>query len=446
MTKFMAKKAFFTRSIASALAAIATATAAFSIPAALACGSGAKDGFLPENTLKIPVSKVQSSAQKLSALSSGAVSALSTDEATFNAVLDRLQSIYSPIFAQRGAQFSIQRLWQDGTVNAYADRSGNQWFIKMYGGLARHPALSRDGFALIACHEVGHHLGGNPKYTGQWAATEGESDYFATMKCVRRIWQSDDNASIVRSLSVPPSAVKQCESNFGNAQEIAICERATVAGLSAAEVSRQLASGPAISVDTPDRNQVSKTYESHPQAQCRLDTYYNGSVCQVSYTVDFSESDVITGACALEKGDKIGYRPMCWYKPSGGVTPPPTGTRAPPATIMGQRDYQSSNPNVALAIQYDVSSISGATGIYLELVGPNRDFTSTGRQPDPARIFFGSQAGTRGQVTIVPARSLPNWGVYRYRVLALGQNGSVAVSDFSEASTLTMAQTMLGRR
>lgn len=416
-------------------------------PAARACGTGLKDGFLPENTLKIPVSKVQGSSQALSTFSSNPA-IQTTNEATFNALLDRVQSVYAPIFAQKGAQFSIQRLWQDSTVNAYANRSGNQWYIQMYGGLARHPALTSDGFLLIACHEVGHHLGGNPKYTGQWAATEGEADYFATMKCLRRIWQSDDNPSIVRSLSVPASATRQCEVTFGNAQDIAICERATVAGMSAAEVSRQLASGAPISVDTPDRTQVSRTYESHPQAQCRLDTYYNGSICHVSYMADFNDSDLVTGACALEKGDKIGYRPMCWYKPSGGTTVPPTGTRAPPATIMGQRDFKSSNPNQALTIQYDVSGIAGATGIYLELVGPNRDFTSSGRQPDPARLFFGSQPGTRGQVMIVPARNLPNWGVYRYRVLALGQNGNIAVSDFSEASTLTLSPQLLvlGRR
>lgn len=412
-------------------------------PVAHACGNGVRDGFLPENTLRIPSPTVKSSSQALSAFPGENPAAQSTDEATFNALLDRIQSTYAPIIAQKGAQFSIQRLWQDSTVNAYANRSGNQWYIQMYGGLARHSALTRDGFLLIACHEVGHHLGGSPKYTGQWAATEGQADYFATMKCLRKIWQSDDNITIVRSLSVPQTVVKQCESNFGSAQEIAICERATVAGISAAEVSRQIASGGPISVDTPDRNAVSQTYESHPQAQCRLDTYYSGSICQVSDTIDFRDNDFITGACAIEKGDKIGYRPMCWYKPSGNVSPPPSGTRAQPATILGQRNYQSSNPNQALSIQYDVSAIAGATGVYLELVGPNRDFTSTGRQPDPARLFFGSQAGTRGQISIVPARSLPNWGVYRYRILALGQNGSVAVSDFSEASTLTLTRPQL---
>ena len=70
------------------------------------------------------------------------------------------------------------------------------------------------------------------------------------------------------------------------------------------------------SFSTPSTEVVDKTFEQHPVSQCRLDTYFNGSICGVAATEDFGQDDGATGACAQEKGDKIGYRPTCWYKPS----------------------------------------------------------------------------------------------------------------------------------
>jgi hypothetical protein len=60
---------------------------------------------------------------------------------------------------------------------------------------------------------------------------------------------------------------------------------------------------------------VSKTDDQHPLAQCRLDTYFNGSICPADAMEDFSQTEGKTGACAQEKGDTFGYRPTCWYKP-----------------------------------------------------------------------------------------------------------------------------------
>ena len=30
----------------------------------------------------------------------------------------------------------------------------------MFGGLAGHETITTDAFALVACHELGHHIGG----------------------------------------------------------------------------------------------------------------------------------------------------------------------------------------------------------------------------------------------------------------------------------------------
>jgi len=105
-------------------------------------------GFLPPNDLKIPVG---------SADDKGIV------EAQFNEVMNIVEKIYKPQVAALGKVLELRRLWTDATVNASAQQSGNRYILNMYGGLARHETITMDGMALVACHELGHHLAGAPK-------------------------------------------------------------------------------------------------------------------------------------------------------------------------------------------------------------------------------------------------------------------------------------------
>lgn len=119
---------------------------------------------------------------------------LSSDvtEADFNRVLDRFQAVYGPILKNDfGKTLSINRLWSDNTVNASASQSGDIWTLNMYGGLARAAPTTLDGFALVVCHELGHHVGGFPFYFEDWAANEGQSDYFAGIACAKFMWKND---------------------------------------------------------------------------------------------------------------------------------------------------------------------------------------------------------------------------------------------------------------
>ena len=210
-------------------------------------------------------------------------------------------------------------------MNASAQRQGTTWILNMYGGLARHSITTEDGFAMVMCHEMGHHLGGFPTSGGimgsAWASNEGQADYFATMKCFRRVYENADNATAISTMSVPETVKVKCSDNFKSTNEINICVREAMAGQVLANLLWTLANGksatakPMPSVDTPNMSVVAKTDNNHPEAQCRLDTYFAGSICPVSFTEDFGPKDAITGACAMEKGDKYGYRPLCWYKP-----------------------------------------------------------------------------------------------------------------------------------
>lgn len=264
-----------------------------------------RDSFLPPNDLKIPIS----------ALGNKGIS-----RAEYDAVMDRIQALYEPIVAARGGHLVINRLWDDETVNASAQQDGDQWIINMYGGLARHPAITQDGMALVACHELGHHLGGAPKYGGNdWASNEGEADYYANAKCLHRMFADTATAAFSRAATNDELARKACAKAYSSTGERKLCERSAAAGMSVTELFRALRQeDPQPRYDTPDPKVVTRMYDGHPQTQCRLDTYFQGSLCSVPYTQDVSETDPTVGACTRHGGFTQGIRPRCWYLPPAG--------------------------------------------------------------------------------------------------------------------------------
>lgn len=70
---------------------------------------------------------------------------------------------------------------------------GDLYTISLGSEVHLTPALEPDQLDLVLCHELGHLLGEGPRkensYTqsGDWAAGEGESDYFAG-SCLGRLW------------------------------------------------------------------------------------------------------------------------------------------------------------------------------------------------------------------------------------------------------------------
>ncbi len=252
------------------------------------------EGFLPPNNLSIPV---------------GDVRARGIDEAMFNSVLDRVQAAYTPIIAAKGGRLSVNRKWTDPTVNASAQQMGNVWHINMYGGLARHAAVTEEGFALVACHEIGHHIGGYPK--SSWATNEGGSDYFATLKCMRLLY--GENAPLG---DVDPVAEAGCSGQFEGEGARNGCRNGVRGGQSVAFLFQALRNSPTPpKFDTPNTTVVDQMYNRHPETQCRLDTYYQGALCGASQGTDVSNSDPNAGACTARNGQRVGLRPRCWYKP-----------------------------------------------------------------------------------------------------------------------------------
>lgn len=271
-----------------------------------ACNEAGTEGIVPEHDLKINVG--DKSANK------------TMTEEVFHQVIDSVETIYAPIVSELGGKLSIERKWSDGTVNAYAQRSGNTYKVSMFGGLARHETITPDGFALVVCHEIGHHIGGAPKkvsmWSSSWASNEGQADYFATLKCLRKTWLNEDNAAAVAAMEIPEHLAQTCKAaNESSEEDYLLCVRGGMAGLSVSKLFSSLRRMEDPQFITPDSSRVSTTNDNHPQPQCRLDTYYQGALCTVDHNEEVSQRDEAQGVCYRANGDESGVRPLCWFKP-----------------------------------------------------------------------------------------------------------------------------------
>ncbi|MGZ3807332.1 MAG: hypothetical protein ACXVCE_04540 [Bacteriovorax sp.] len=265
-----------------------------------ACDINGKTGLLPKNNLRISQWDKDTNGMT---------------EERFLAIIKSVSDVYEPIVSSRGGNLLMQNHWSDDEVNASALRSGSDWIVNMYGGLARHPMTTDDGFALVVCHELGHHIGGAPRADHSWPANEGQADYFGSMKCLRRVFEKDNNIRIVAKMSVDAEATKKCEMVYKSESEVALCQRVAMAGKSLGSVMASVSEGDPVNFSTPDTSIVRYTYNEHPAAQCRLDTYFNGILCDKSYDQDTDYDDPAIGTCTAHEGYKVGVRPLCWYKP-----------------------------------------------------------------------------------------------------------------------------------
>lgn len=244
-------------------------------------------------------------------------------EKQFNEVIDKVENTYSPIVTALGANLVINRDWIHEKVNAATTRTfdGKTWIINLYGGLARHPETTEDSFALVICHELGHHLGGAPKKTKgtpaevYWPSTEGEADYFAALKCFRKVFDREYNSKLISDKNISSIIRDKCLSQFKSRAGRGLCIRTTLAAEASARVSATIRLTEMPSLEIKDPAVVEVIYEKHPLPQCRLDTFFNAALCPRSYRVDLSDENYKDGACYREDEHKLGDRPYCWFRP-----------------------------------------------------------------------------------------------------------------------------------
>jgi hypothetical protein len=244
------------------------------------------------------------------------IAAANITENEFNSILTEIENIYTPIFKRFGATFNLEREWSNSTVNAWANQSGNIWTIHMYGGMARRSELNVAGFALVACHEIGHHLAGWPQYSdSMWAANEGQSDYYANMICAQQAFSSLPVPSVTQLMR------DKCDGAWAQQSQREACYKGLGGGLALGSLLAKLHQLPAPKFETPDTSVVTTTSDSHPAPQCRLDSYLAGGICNKSYD---------QGKIPSQDGAVCTNRPRCWFARSGDGDPEPPNPPEPP--------------------------------------------------------------------------------------------------------------------
>ena len=251
-------------------------------------------GFFPENNLSIPISDKNEG----------------LNQTQFEQVISKVENVYTDVIKDYGGTLVINRKWESPVVNAGALRSSDSWQINLYGGMARHEEMTEDAFALVICHELGHHIGGAPKkiISGKrhWSSTEGQSDYWAALKCLRRVFENEDNEDSISQASVPPAVTEECQTP--------LCQRIALAAQAISKINAQIRSAPMPDFSTPDLTRVMITDDKHPVAQCRLDTLFQGALCTLDWKKTVSQLYEGPGTCHPKEGYEKGIRPLCWYR------------------------------------------------------------------------------------------------------------------------------------
>lgn len=234
-------------------------------------------------------------------------------------IFKRLHRIYSQDVAQAGGRLAVIEL-PSMEFGAWALRNESTFILQLTQGVRYHPRMNADTYAQILCHELGHHLGGFPHVTDSWASAEGQADYFATAKCMRRYYESltgEQLFSEKQSLAI----VDLCQKQFERGGEVQICARTLAASLNLSGISVELSEvpQPEPALESTDPRTVERTQEGHPLAQCRLDTYRAGALCPVPWTEPFSAQDEYGGACSTERWNERA-RPLCWFSPARPLT------------------------------------------------------------------------------------------------------------------------------
>ena len=229
----------------------------------------------------------------------------------FNLIVNTAVSQYQQEFERQQQKLSIVAAWNNDNVYANAwkmeDANGETGLIQISGGFARHPDITPDAFALILCHEIGHHIAGPPKI---WKfSAEGQADYFAASDCLRKLFMRPELPWTPKY--VPRVVRLACNDAFGKKEEQLVCARIALAGATLARyfaLKRNLLT-PLLS--RQDRAIAQQTILVPASPQCRLDTYFAAALCNAETQLDRKNQPWL---CQSAKQTSKSNRPKCWFK------------------------------------------------------------------------------------------------------------------------------------
>jgi hypothetical protein len=190
----------------------------------------------------------------------------------------------------------------------FADIWENQWNnnykIIVHGGIVRRPQLTKEGFVLALCHELGHLLGGYPLREYTKYASEGQADYYATHVCAKKVFGKMAKESPLKL----QMKIDICDKSFDTKIEIDTCYLTVFGAKSLADTIAQITQEyRQPEIELKDGFIAKATVTLHSAAQCRLDTYMAGLLCEKLWDDKLIPYDRKNATCI--------NRPRCWFAP-----------------------------------------------------------------------------------------------------------------------------------
>jgi hypothetical protein len=133
------------------------------------------------------------------------------------------------------------------------------------------------------------------------------------------LWESQEEKNAGFRQAVDPEPKALCDQAWDAEPDQNLCYRIMMGGKSLANLLGALG-GTKANWNTKD---------THPVAQCRLDTYIAGALCTKAWDPSLipgknlgsqrnsRDAEAISAAytCTRADGYAVGYRPSCWFKP-----------------------------------------------------------------------------------------------------------------------------------
>jgi hypothetical protein len=238
-------------------------------------------------------------------------------EDTFNEVIDQIERLYAD---QPTKTIEVQRFWSpSGQVDSairFPYLTLENPIIKLTGAVPKSRFISREAYALLVCHEFGHHLAGGPSVGNarlvQWSSAEGQADYWAASNCLKTYFAQEER-ELIHPEAVPNELAQKCDKNFTTEPAATICKKGILAALSLADYFVGTKNSKIdFRAKAPAATQLVRTFRQDAfRDQCRVETFLAGTFCP---------ADSWPKGCL--EGD--GARPACWY-----VEPTPVAAPSP---------------------------------------------------------------------------------------------------------------------
>ncbi len=232
---------------------------------------------------------------------------------------NRVANAYENELIAKSSKLSFRYKPKDGAVGARINFLGE---LTVYG-TDDYGILDKNSLTLIMCHEVGHTLGGmpylDPLFVNGFLSSEGQADYFASMKCLPKILRSE--YAHIPLLPLPQERYfEECSKTHTDEFSIAICTQVIEASYKLAtyfQYTRDREIQISIDKRTEEISSVTRYFKDnlnyYPSSQCRFETYLAGALCVDDPNNYFSDAYTFRGS-ECQSMNMISKRPNCWFK------------------------------------------------------------------------------------------------------------------------------------